>query len=372
MKLKVEKEKLQKVLSKVQGITDRKSTMAILATILFEAKEGKITISATDLEIGFKSSLEAEIEEEGALAIPARKFYEIIKDLPLEEVYLEEKEQGWFTISGKDSEIVFRLATLQAEDFPTLPEISNSNLIDISGETISEMISKTIFCVSTEETHFVLSGIYAEKVEEGPFLRFVSTDGHRLSMIDREIDTVKKLDISSGIIIPRKAAQEMKKIAQDHVIVQFGIKENHVILATPNEVLIARLIDGQYPDYRAVIPQNKEKIILVSRKPFIEALKRISVISSERYKPVRLEFSKDCLIIVSQHPDIGEGREKLSVTYNGEPFSLNFNAKYLIDVLDVMDSEEVELCINNERTPCLITGPNDPGFLGLVMPMTAG
>ncbi len=370
MKLKVEKERLLRLLSKVQGITDRKSTMAILATILFEAKEGHIHISATDLEIGFRSSIEAKIEKEGALAIPARKFYEIIKDFPLEEIYLEEKEPQWLTIFGKDSEIIFRLATLQAEDFPTLPEIIESNLIDIPGEIISEMISKTIFCVSTEETHFILSGIYIEKIKEGPFLRFVATDGHRLAMIDREIESIRDLDLSPGIIIPRKAAQEIKKIAQDDVLVQFGLKENHVIIATTNEVLITRLIDGQYPDYRAVIPKNREKLILVFRKPFIEALKRISIISSERYRPIRLEFSQENLIISSYHPDIGEGREKLSITYKGEPFSLNFNAKYLIDILDVMDSEEVELCMNNETTPCIITGASDQGFLGLVMPMT--
>lgn len=371
MKLAVEKEKLLKVLSRVQGIADRKSSMAILSTILFEAEEGRINISATDLEIGFQAHLEAEIEKSGALAIPARKFYEIIKDFPLERIILEEKEPQWLTIFGENEEVVFRLAALPAEDFPTLPEIEGTTLVEIPGGTISEMISKTIFCVATEESRFILSGIFAEKVEETtPSLRFVATDGHRLAMIDREVEKIAEIDLSPGVIIPRKAAQEMKKIAQDHLLVQFGLKENHVILTTPSEVLTARLIDGQYPDYRAVIPKSKERAVLVPRKRFTEALKRVSIISAERYRPVKLEVAPERVIVVSQHPDLGEGRERVEATYTGEPFGLNFNAKYLIDVLEVMDSEEVELCMNNENTPCIITGPNDPGFLGLVMPMT--
>ncbi len=371
MKLSVEKEKLLKILARVQGVADRKSSMAILSTVLFETVDNGIELSATDLEIGFKAHLEAQIESPGALALPARKFYEIVKDFPMEIIHLEEREPQWLTIFGDEEELVFRLAALPAEDFPALPEVEGTSLVDIPGGTFAEMVSKTIFCVATEENRFLLSGVYIEKITEGEEkLRFVATDGHRLAMIDREIESIKDLDLSPGVIVPRKAALEMKKIAQDHVLVQFGLKENHVILATPHEVITARLIDGQYPDYRAVIPQTKEKLVLIPRKRFIEALKRISIISSERYRPVKLEFAPETVTIISHHPDLGEGREKVAADYSGEPFSLNFNAKYLVDVLEVMDSEEVELCMNNENTPCIITGPNDPGFLGLVMPMT--
>ncbi len=371
MKFIVEKEKLLKVLTRVQGVADRKSSMAILSTVLLETTDNGVEVSATDLEIGFKAHLEAQVEKTGALALPARKFYEIVKDFPMEVIHLEEREPQWVTIFGEGEEVVFRLAGLPAEDFPALPDVDGTTLVEIPGGTLAEMVSKTIFCVATEESRFLLSGIYVEKVlEEDTVLRFVATDGHRLAMINRELESIKDLDLSPGVIVPRKAAQEMKKIAQDHVLVQFGLKENHAILATPNEIITARLIDGQYPDYRAVIPQTKERVVLVPRKRFIEALKRISVISSERYRPVKLEFAPEEITVVSHHPDLGEGREKIAATYSGEPFSLNFNAKYLVDILDIMESEEVELCMNNENTPCIITGANDPGFLGLVMPMT--
>ncbi len=370
MKLRAEREKLLKVLSKVQSIADRKSSMAILSTVLFEAKEGGVEVSATDLEIGFKSFLEAEVEEEGALAIPARKFYEIIKDFPAENVELIE-DNSWLKISGAAEEVLFRLACLPAEDFPALPEIEETTLVEIPGGVLAEMIAKTIFCVATEESRFILAGIYMEQPENESVLRFVATDGHRLAMIDREVKNIEGLELSPGVIVPRKACQEMRKLAQDQVLVQFGVKENHAILAAPNMMLTARLIDGRYPDYRAVIPQQKERLIVVPRKRFIEALKRVSVISLERFRPVTLEVSEEGITIVSQHPDLGEGREKVPATYQGEPFSLNFNAKYLVDCLEVMDSEEAELSMKDENTPCIITGPTDKGFLGLVMPMSS-
>ena len=369
MKLQAEKEKLLKILAKVQNIADRKSSMAILSTVLFEAKEDGVEVSATDLEIGFKSFMEAEVEEEGALAIPARKFYEIIKDFPSERIILSE-EDNWLHITGSDHEVFFRLACLPAEDFPSLPELEETNLVDLPGGTLAEMIGKTIFCVASEESRFILAGIYMEQLEEG-ILRLVATDGHRLALIDREVEGIEKIELSPGVIVPRKACQEMRKIAQDQVLVQFGVKENHAVLAAPNLMLTARLIDGQYPDYRAVIPESKENVILIPRKRFIEALKRVSIISLERFRPVALEVSQNEITIVSQHPDLGEGREKIPAQYQGEAFTLNFNAKYLVDILEVMDSEEVELSMKDENTPCTITGPNDRGFLGLVMPMSA-
>ncbi len=371
MKLIVEKDRMLKVLSRLQSIADKKSSMAILSTVLFKAEEGGVHLSATDLELGLKSFVEAEVETPGELSVPARKFYEIIKDFPLERILLED-ENGWLRITSVgDDEIFFRLACLPAEDFPSLPEVEDAELIELEGALLVEMISKTIFCVATEETRFILSGIYLEQPEDTNFLRFVATDGHRLAMIDREVANIEVLRLNPGIILPRKAAQEMKKIAQEIPVVQFGLKENHAILAAPNLVFTARLIDGQYPDYRAVIPQIEEKPVLAPRKKLLEALKRISVISAERYRPVSFNVSPGTLVLVSQHPDLGEGREKVPIQYEGEEFVLNFNAKYLIDVLEVLGSEEVEFYMRDEDTPCVIKGPEDAGFLGLVMPMTS-
>ncbi len=371
MKLIVEKEKLQKVLSRVQAIADKKSSMAILSTVLLKASEEGIELSATDLEIGLRTLVDAEVERPGELAVPARKFYEIVKDFPLSHILLEE-ENGWLKITATgDEEIFFRLACLPAEDFPSLPEVEDADLIELEGALLTEMISKTIFCVATEETRFILSGIYVEQPVEEKVLRFVATDGHRLALIDREVEKVEDLRLTPGVIIPRKAAQEMKKISQENAIVQFGLKDNQAILALPHLVLTARLIDGQYPDYRAVIPQERENPIRIHRKKLLEALKRISVLSVERYRPVTFNVSAGLLTLVSQHPDLGEGRERLPVIYEGDDFALNFNAKYLIDVLEVMDSEEVEFFMRNEDVPCIITGPEDQGFLGLIMPMTS-
>lgn len=370
MKLLVEREKLLKVLSRLQGIADKKSSMAILSTVFFKAEEDGIHLSATDLELGLKSFVEAEVEEPGELSVPARKFYEIVKDFPQERILLED-ENGWLRITSPgDEEVFFKLACLPAEDFPTLPEVDDADLIELEGALLVEMITKTVFCVATEETRFILSGIYLEQPEGEDLLRFVATDGHRLAMIDREVKDIEVLRLNPGVILPRKAAQEMKKMAQDNPVVQFGLKDNHAVLAAPNMVFTARLIDGQYPDYRAVIPEISSGPMRVARTGLLEALKRISVISAERYRPVTFNLSGNTLLLISQHPDLGEGRERVPVSYEGDDVVLNFNAKYLIDLLEVMDSGEVEFYLKDEDTPCVIKGPEDYGFLGLVMPMT--
>ncbi|AEH44875.1 DNA polymerase III, beta subunit [Thermodesulfatator indicus DSM 15286] len=371
MKLIVEKESLLKVLSKVQGIADRKSSMAILSTILFKVLDSGIEISATDLELGFKSYVEAEVETPGALAVPARKFYEIVKDFPQERLILEEEGHYLNITSPGDDDVFFRLACLPAEDFPALPVTEEAGLIEIAGDLLAEMITKTIFCVATEETRFILSGIYMEQPEGEDVLRLVATDGHRLAMIDRQIENISSLNLNPGIIVPKKAAQEIKKLAQDIPILQFGLKDNHLIIAAPNMVLTARLIDGQYPDYRAVIPDVQENPVILPRQKLLEALKRTSIISAERYRPVAFHLNPGYLTLVAQHPDLGEAREKIPINYEGEEVALNFNAKYLIDALEAMNSEEVEFYLKDEDTPCIIKGPEDFGFLCLVMPMSS-
>ncbi|OAG28717.1 DNA polymerase III subunit beta [Thermodesulfatator autotrophicus] len=371
MKLIVEKDPLLKVLSKVQGIADRKSSMAILSTVLFKVLDNGIEISATDLELGFKSYLEAEVETSGELAIPARKFYEIVKDFPHERLILEEEGHFLNITSPGDDDVFFRLACLPAEDFPSLPETDDASLIEITSDMLTEMITKTIFCVATEETRFILSGIYMEQPTEEEVLRLVATDGHRLAMIDRQIENLSKLNLNPGIIVPKKAAQEIKKIAQDIPLLQLGLRDNHLIVAMPNMMLTARLIDGQYPDYRAVIPELQENPLILPRQKLIEALKRTSIISADRYRPVAFHLNPGHLTLVSQHPDLGEAREKIPINYEGEENILNFNAKYLIEALDVMNSEEVEFYLKDEDTPCVIKGPEDFGFLCLVMPMSS-
>lgn len=368
MKAIVDKERLLKVLSRIQAVADKKSSMAILSTVLVEGREGRLTFSATDLEIGYRGTLFSDIEGEGAFCLPARKLYEIVKSFPKENVVIETSDGEGVVVRDLDEDLAYRLAVFPAEDFPSLPEISGEAMIDIPGETLEEMIEKTIFAASTEEARYALSGIFVTREGEDK-LRMVATDGHRLSLIDREVPGVESLDLSEGVIVPRKAAQEMKRIAADEMVVRIGVRENHFLLASSEGMLMARFIEGQFPDYRAVIPQESGRVVVFDRAKLSEALKRVTLLSTEKYKVVRFEFSPGEVVLIGTGGELGEARERLTVAYEGEPFTINFNARYLLEAFNVMASEEVELDIGSERTPCRITGSKDEGFMALVMPM---
>jgi len=366
MKAILEREKFLRVLSRVQAVADRKSSMAILSTVLIESREGGLTLSATDLEIGYRGMVSAEVEGEGAFCLPARKLYEIVKSFPSETLVLEREGEG-VRIKDLDGDLDFNLSVLPAEDFPTLPELSGETVVEIPGETLETMIEKTLYAAATDEARYALSGILITREEDK--LRLVATDGHRLSMIDHELPGVENLPLEEGVIVPRKAAQEVKRIAGEEVVVRVGIQDSHFVLSSSEGTLLARLIEGQFPDYRAVIPREPGRRVLAHRERLSEALKRVTLLSTDKYRVVRFDFSPGEVVLTGSGGELGEARERLALAYEGDPFSINFNARYLLDVFQVMDSEEVEMDIGSERTPCRITGPEDPGFLALVMPM---
>ncbi len=367
MKVLVDREKLLKVLNRVQSVADKRSSMAILSTVLVEGTEGGLSLSATDLEIGFKGFVPADIEGSSAFCLPAKKFYEIVKSFPKETVVIEAEDSERVVVRDMDEEISYRLSVLPSEDFPSLPELEGEAALDVPGELFEEMIEKTIYAASTEEARYALSGIFVTQ-EEGR-LRMVATDGHRLSLVEREVPGVEALELEEGVIVPRKAASEMKRISGDEIVVRIAVRENHFILSSSEGILMARLIEGQFPDYKAVIPKERGRVVLFDKTKLTEALKRVSLLSTEKYKTVRFEFSYGEVVLVGSGGELGEAKERLSVAYEGEPFSINFNAKYILDALQVMDSDEVEMDIGSERTPCKITGKKDEGFLSLVMPM---
>ncbi len=367
MKVILDREKFLKVLNRVQAVADRKSSMAILSTVLIEAREGGLSLSATDLEIGYRGTVTAEVEGEGAFCLPARKLYEIVKSYPFETLILEQEGPEGVQIKDLEGDLSYRLSVFPAEDFPSLPEISGETVVELPGETLEDMIEKTLYAAASDEARYALSGILVTREENR--LRLVATDGHRLSLIDREVPGVENLPLEEGVIVPRKAAQEIKRIAAEEVVVRIGVQENHFVLSSSEGLLLARLIEGQFPDYRAVIPREAGKRVLVHRERLSEALKRVTLLSTDKYRVVRFDFAPGEVVLTGSGGELGEARERLSLAYEGEPFTINFNARYLLDVFQVMESEEVELDIGSERTPCRITGPEDSGFLALVMPM---
>ncbi len=370
MQAKIDTTRLERLLKTVEGVADRKASMAVLSMVLVEPNpsEGYLYFTATDLEVGYKGKAFAEIEgDETPFCVPARKFYEIIKNFPEDEVLLI-KEDSRLVIKDEQDRIVYNLSITDSEEFPSLPEFVEESAIEIPGKTLYELISSTIFCTSKEESRFVLGGIYFEPLKDEGKLRAVASDGHRLAVLDRELQGIEESSLE-GFIVARKAAKQMEDIAKEELVIKLGYTNNYVVLWTSNSLFFARTIEGTFPDYRSVIPQEYENILRVDRKLFMDALKRVSIVINERFKPVTLELGGDEIIISSQETEMGKAQIKLAANYEGSPLTVSYNAEYLLDALQIMKSEEVELKVGAERVPAILTGYRDEGFLYLVMPM---
>lgn len=371
MKAKIETSRLEKILKKVEGVADKKGSMAVLSMVLieYEPTESYLNFVATDLEIGYKAKVFAEVEgDKTSFCVPARKFYEIIKNFPEDEVYLI-KDESKLIIKDEQEKILYNLAIADSEEFPNLPEFVEENTLEIPGKVLAELISDTIFSTSKEESHFVLGGIYFEPLKEEGILRAVASDGHRLVKLDREVVGIENVDFDQGFIVGRKAAKQIEEIAKEELVVKLGYQNGSVVVRATNSVFFARTIEGSYPDYKSVIPSSFENILKVDRKLLINALKRVSLIIPERFKPVTFELKPDEIILVSQETEMGKAQIKLSADYEGQPLVVSYNAEYILDALEIMNSEEVEIKIGGERVPAVITGFRDEGFLYLVMPM---
>lgn len=369
MELTVKKEDLAKGLAKSQSVVERRTSMPILSNVLLEAKDDHIFVAATDLETSFSGAYPARVSSQGRLTVPARKLYEIVKELPGEEVYLKEKENHYLHLAAGRAN--YDLVGMSAEDFPELPQVEDIPELTLDGEILAEMIEKTFFSISQEETRFNLAGLFVQKrrLDEGPRLRFVSTDGHRLSLIDREVPGLEDFTLEEGVIIPRKGVAEMRKLAEEGGEITLGLSNSFAVVKKDEVVLVQRMQEGAFPDYEVVVPKGTKLNATVNRQAFAEVLRRMAIMATDRYSGVKLNFKEGLLEVVSQNPDLGEAREALEMDYSGEPFSVGFNARYFLDLCGAMRSEEISLGFVDDQNPCLVKGEADPGFLAVVMPM---
>ncbi len=321
------------------------------------------------MEVSFTGSHEANVIKEGAITIQARKFYEIVKELPFPEVRITERENQWLNISSGSTE--YNLVGLPADEFPQVMKYEDISWIDVDSALIKEMIDKTIFAVSTEETRYNLSGIYFEKVEtEDPIgLKLVATDGHRLSFIHKPLPEVSQFAFEKGIIIPRKGMQELSRLLEENEQVQLAFQENNAIFRKGESTLIMRIIEGDFPDYHTVIPKDCKRVLEVERSRFMEMLRRMSIISTDRYRGIRCKIHSDHMQIISNNPEIGDAREEIPVTYQGEEMTIAFNPRYFMETLAVMKSKVVSAKMIDESSACIISGEEDEGFFAVVMPM---
>lgn len=371
MELKIGVSELSKALARSQGIVEKKTTMPILSHVLLEARKGgTLHVSATDLDVSVSGEHPCEVAREGALAVSARHLYEIVKSLPDATVQLKRAQNNYLEVTSGPAE--FRIVGLPAEDFPALPKFDKVKLAAVPPQDLLSMIELTSFAVSNDETRYNLNGVYFEP--SGGDLRMVATDGHRLSLAKRAV--AAEFGLKKGVILPKKGLAELKKLlgealesGEEKPDLKLGFVENSAVVARPRVTLVMRLIEGVFPDYKQVIPKQGEKSVKLGRLRFLETLRRISLLSSDKAHAVKLELSPGILRVLSQNPDLGEAKEEVTVEYQGEPLKIGFNARYIIDVLQALGTSDVILELADDLSPGVIKPDGDDGFTAVIMPM---
>ncbi|MDO8644299.1 MAG: DNA polymerase III subunit beta [bacterium] len=368
MEFKIKKQDFLEALRWEQGVVERKTTMPILVNTLIEAQGKSVRVTATDLETTVMVETIGDVLKPGKVAVNARNLYGIIKELPEEEIKVGGAKDQWLELrSGKSK---FRVVGMNPEEFPKVPTLKDKTLT-VEPNMLLEMIDKTLYAVSQNETRQALGGVYLEKVAvdgKPNTFRMVATDGHRLSYVDRELKGEVKLH--KGVILPRKGVVELKRLIEEGSgEFSLGFEERQLVMCRGGVTFFIRLVDGEFPAYQQVIPKEMNRILSVGRPEIEGALKRTSLVSMDRARGVNFAISPGNLELTSSHPDFGEAKEEIPVEYRGESFQIGFNARYLLDVLSVIKDEKIILEMKDEVSPCIIRSEFDRGFLSLIMPM---
>ena len=370
MEFAIAKDNFLKALQRVQGIVENRKTMPILSNVLIDARPERIDIIATDLEVGMKSSYPANVVKEGKITVSAKKLYEIIKELPESEIRFSTRENDWVDLRcGKAH---FNLVGLSPEEFPFFPAVNDSTFLKLDGSLLREMVEMTSFAICHDETKYNLNGIFIKAVEQdnGTLLRMVATDGHRLSMAEREIPSVSSSDLKNGVIFPKKGIFELKKLTDDDDgEIMLSFLDNSSVLKKNDTLVLMRLVDGYFPDYTRVLPADNDKSVTINRENFFHSLRRMAILSSEKFKGIMMELKSGVMEISASNPELGDARETLEVDYAGPDLSIRFNARYLIDVLSVIGEELVNLELKDELSPAVLKPHQGKGFLSVIMPM---
>jgi len=374
--VKINRETLLKGVGRTLGVVDRRGTMPILGNFLMQTEANQVRIAATDLEVSFRGFYPAEILEPGAVTIQAHYFFNLIKELPGDDLNLSATDKGGMKILAGDSR--YQLNGLPADQFPPVPEIAEQNLVEVESHMVKEMIEKTIFSVSADDLQYHLSSIFWERleVETGFLLRLISTDGHRLTLIERPLPGSEHLSIEKGILIPRKGMAEVIRFLAEEEKVSLGLSTQSLALRADDHYLFIRLLlDKKFPEYRRIIPETFAYRFAVNRREFSEAIKRISLLSSERFKGVVLKLYGEQVEVSFSNPEVGEGQEIVPLFMEagdpaGLPLEVGFNARYFLEPLNAMESEMTILELNDRDRPCRLVDQGDPHYFSIIMPMS--
>jgi DNA polymerase III subunit beta len=366
MNLTISKEQILAGLQAVQNVVSTRTTLPILSNVLLRAEKDRVEFTATDLDVTVACSVEAKVKKTGAATVPVKKLFGIVRELNGSEIDIEVDDKNICSVRCGSS--FYKIHGLSADEFPPLPKFKDDKKVSLTQEIVKGMMKKTSFAVSTDESRYVLNGIFISLKDHK--MTMVATDGRRLALVDEEVDIAEK---SSGeFIVPAKAVNELNRLLQEKGDVEIKFGENQASFALKDDkgfsvLVITKLIEGNYPNYKQVIPgEAKERIALV-REEFVQALRRAEIMTSEKANSVKLTFGKNNLAITANSPEVGEARESLAVNYKGKEMAIAFNPRYLIDALGALSEDEVFFELIDELSPGVlkINGP----FLYVVMPM---
>jgi len=370
MKVTLERAELLKSLGHVHRVVERRNTIPILANVLVRAEKAALHLKATDLDLEVVESIPAEVAPAGSTTVPAHMFYEIVRKLPEGSQVVLESSSDRAVLAIRAGRSRFTLQTLPESDFPDLTAGDMTHKFTLAAADLKRLIDKTQFAISTEETRYYLNGIYLHAAGSGKSatLRAVATDGHRLAQIDLPVPAGAAG--MPGIIVPRKTVTEVQRLIEDsQAEVAVELSSTKIRFSIGDVVLTSKLIDGTFPDYGRVIPTGNDKELTVDKKDFEAAVDRVSTVSSERGRAVKLSLSGGKLILSVTNPDSGSATEELEVEYDGDPLDIGFNSRYLLDIAAQLDGEVAVLRLADPGSPTLIQDKDAKGALYVLMPM---
>lgn len=379
MEFRISVAELSRVVSLAQGVVQRKNTMPVLSHLLLDAGvdaagNGRLQLTATDLDVGVKAARACEVIAPGAVTIPARALADMVRVLPGPDVVFKRLPNQHVEV--KSGRTKARLMALSAEEFPTLPAYESAHFVSVDKTLLVDMVDKTLYAASTDETRYNLNGVFFEPPSsaDGP-LTMVATDGHRLVRVERTFVGASNFRLKGPVILPRKGLNELKRVIEgsdggdDGNLVELGFHDNHAVIRRGNTLLGMRLVEGQFPDYKQVIPKLADKVVRLSRQDLVDSLKRVSVLAQDKMQPVKVTLGRDQLLVSCTNPETGEISDDVPVEYAGASIDVAFNARYLVEALMSLDDKNVLLKVTDNLSPGLLVGVDEPRHLCVVMPM---
>lgn len=369
MIVNVHTELIRNAVNKILTVVDKKKSRPILTYTLVNVSNHKIEFSATDLEVSAKVSINAEVKQEGSFCVNAKNLFDILRELPQADIHLEIEDDG-NSLKLSCNDINYSLLIYNSKEFPKLVFQNQNNKFSLKAKDVGDLINRTSYAISTDETRLYLNGIFLQEIDGK--MRAVATDGFRLALLELPFNTTRIENLANGIIIPKKGIFEIKKMADSYPEqeINFSLDDSFMYVSIDESYALSiRLIAREYVKYQAVIPNKTSFKLVTDRDLFFDAVRRIKIMSNEKSHGVKIKINKSEMIVMANHPSLGDAQERVTIDYDGKEMEIGFNAKYLMDTLTSFDQGEIIFELNNELATVVIKSPELPNYLGIIMPL---